>query len=227
MGGARRYRRGGLARARKGIIMDIDYDAIVTQARDSAAEALETGLRSAKGLLDENDRLEEEISSGRWSDGVVKEYRMQQDHNKVIGLENARKSAMSEALSAIDRAEEKIRQSALPDPKELSDDVYLLNAGIQLTAKELEMLFSKPENKSNTMKRIFLRYAEENGIEPPFDIRTWDDGSREALNALQGYKSVVKQLCREDFPGSNSVGHFKSPAKALKTNLVRRAFCVD
>lgn len=205
----------------------MEYDSVLTEARDGAVDALENGLRSAQGLISENERLEEEIASGRWSDEAIREYKRQIDHNKVTGLENTRKTAMDAALSYIDKAEEVVRQSALPDSKEISDDIYLLNAGLKLSERELEALFLKPENQNHTMKRLLLQYAEEYGIEPPFDMRTWDDGSREALNALQAYRGIVKQLCYQGSAGSAIKSHFRSPQHALKSGLVRKCFMAE
>ena len=125
-------------------------------------------------LIGTSDAIEEKIRSGRYSDAVNKnELRPQRDE---IRLEIKAKSEQA-IRDAREKVAEYRRTSELKNrlnPKELTDDIKLLRAGITLNAEDLRgMLERNSENR--TMTQIILRYAKEHSI----DIGVYYTGGNE------------------------------------------------
>lgn len=115
-------------------------------------------------LLSTSEAIEDKIRSGRYSDAVVRqELTPQRDE---IRLEIRQKSEQA-IRDAREKVAEYRRTSELKNrlnPKELTDDIKLLRAGITLNAEDLRgMLDRNSENR--TMTQIILRYAKEHNTD--------------------------------------------------------------
>lgn len=125
-------------------------------------EHLKEKSAELKGLKKEIQAYENSIRSGRYAPEVVSEMQAE------IGNLKFRASQIKE-LTSIDisrKLKEYIETESEADmlnPADINDDVKLLNAGISITADEVQKLMDR--NAGNrTTQQIISRYAKEHGI---------------------------------------------------------------
>lgn len=127
-------------------------------------DGLKGGVDCVAGMKSQISILDGKIDSGVYSPELVKGFR-----EKKAELS---KNIRMELDSAIKRANEAVEQYSLDvekryntmDPKELTDDIRLLQTGVPLKQSDLHDILDRSEGNV-TMRNLVLRYAKQNGIE--------------------------------------------------------------
>lgn len=114
-------------------------------------------------LLRTSEAIEEKIRSGRYSDAVVRQELKPQRDDLKAEIRQKSEKAIRDAREKVNEYRQKIQAENTLNPKDLTDDIKLLRAGITLNADDLRaMLDRNSENK--TMVQIILRFAKEHDI---------------------------------------------------------------
>lgn len=115
-------------------------------------------------LLRTSEAIEEKIRSGRYSDAVVRQELKPQRDDLKAEIRQKSEKAIRDAREKVNEYRQKIQAENTLNPKDLTDDIKLLRAGITLNADDLRaMLDRNSENK--TMVQVVLRYAKEHNID--------------------------------------------------------------
>lgn len=135
-----------------------------TNIVDSVYNALDSSTDELQESIQAMNTLEEKIKSGRYTDKVLKEeiYPKRDALRAKIRDDSAR--AISNARGLIEQYRADAEKLNNLNPAELTDDIKLLQDGIELRQSDIEGMLER--NKENrTMTQIILRYAERHKIE--------------------------------------------------------------
>lgn len=154
-------------------------------------DSLEKRTDEIRKLADERNKLDDKISSGRYSqETLTKDVRPKRDeiHKQIL---SASEDALNEAQKLIDEYRTAIAERKNLKPEEITDDIKLLQPGIVLLPRDVQGMLSRNENNS-TMTQIILRYAEEHDIDTRGMIYNRNNGQEEeriaqALEAILRY----------------------------------------
>ena len=158
---------------------------IISTVYNALAEDTDTVAKSRAEMAAADDA----INSGRYTTRTIQgEYEPKRAE--------AKRKMESDATAAINRARALVAQYAADadamndlDPAQLTDDIKLLQAGIQLTERDIKtMLKRNAENR--TMQQLIMRYAQEHGIESP-DFKPYYIPSMKERATAEGLSRIL------------------------------------
>jgi len=150
-------------------------------------ETLKRGAAEIAPKLEQANKLDDEIKSGRFSNDVNKE--------KLLEMQGIRGEIRRDAERIEDEANrhitayiEQVQQANELRPEELTDDLKLLSAGVKLAERDIVAMLKR--NKTNrTMQQIIFNYADEHGIGTGGFV--YDNGLS-SIPAAEGLRGTVR-----------------------------------
>jgi len=149
-------------------------------------DSLLSSTQEIRTVAQEQTELEERAASGRYSAETVKnEIRPRIDDLKRQTRKLSEQAiADAKALVANYRADIDARNDL--DPNEITDDIRLLQCGVPLTARDIEVILKRNES-NRTMSVLALRYAEQHDLKienRPFTFELETKAARDRADAL-------------------------------------------
>lgn len=126
-----------------------------------------SGLKEAtteiqKVVAVQND-LEAKVKAGRYTaETVQNEIKPRIDDLKQRIL-SMKEKTFADAKALVDGYRNEIDEQNNLDPKEINDDIKLLQAGIPLTVRDVEAILKRSEN-NRTMSQLAIRYAAQHDL---------------------------------------------------------------
>lgn len=124
---------------------------------------LKEGLDKVAALASDLKKVDADISSGTFSEDHVRAVLRPKSAEIKKQIERAQEDARKTAQATINKFAKELRDADALDPKELTDDVRLLELG---TLRKQDILAIIERNADNrTMTQLALRVAEDRGID--------------------------------------------------------------
>ena len=126
-----------------------------------------SGLKEAttevqKIVAEQND-LEKRVKAGRYSaETVQNEIKPRIDDLKQRIL-SMKEKTFADAKALVDGYRNEIDEQNNLDPKEINDDIKLLQTGIPLTVRDVEAILKRNEN-NRTMSQLAIRFAAQHDL---------------------------------------------------------------
>lgn len=130
---------------------------------ETVYDALKESTKEVQKVVEEKAQLEEEVRTGRYSvETVNREIRPRIDDlkQKILSM---KEKTFADAKALVDGYRNEIDEQNNLDPKEINDDIKLLQAGIPLTVRDVEAILKRNEN-NRTMSVLARRYAEQHDL---------------------------------------------------------------
>ena len=122
------------------------------------------GLKDLQELSAQKRLTDDEIKSGRYSAEYVKKHLIPKSDSLRREIEAVRTNANKEAQRICDEYIEELRAQDDLDPALLTDDVKLLQAGVNLKPRDISAMLKRNAD-NHTMTQVILRYCKENDID--------------------------------------------------------------
>ena len=122
------------------------------------------GLKSLQNLSDQLDKVNKDISSGKYSPEYIREKLLPEKDSLRRQISDVRSRANKEAQRICDEYTDELRAQDDLDPSFLTEDVKLLQAGVKLTQRDIKAMLNRNAD-NHTMTQVILRYCKENNID--------------------------------------------------------------
>lgn len=130
---------------------------------ETVYDALKESTKEVQKVVEEKAQLEEKVRTGRYSvETVNREIRPRIDDLKQRIL-SMKEKTFADAKALVDGYRNEIDEQNNLDPKEINDDIKLLQAGIPLTVRDVEAILKRSEN-NRTMSQLAIRYAAQHDL---------------------------------------------------------------
>ena len=134
------------------------------QFYETLTSDLKEGLDKVAALASDLKKVEGDISSGTFSEDHVRAVLRPKSAELKREIERAQEDARKTALVTIDKFAKELRDADALDPKELTDDVRLLELGASLRKQDILAIIERNAD-NRTMVQLALRAAEDRGID--------------------------------------------------------------
>ena len=154
---------------------------IVTDVYNS----LEASTKEVQKIVAEKNELEEKVKAGRYSpETIQREIKPRLDDLKQK-TKTLSEQAIADAAALVSKYRAETEERNNLDPAELNDDIKLLQAGIPLSAHDVQAILRRNEN-NRTMTTLALRYAAQHDlkIEHSYTFERELKAARDTADAL-------------------------------------------
>ena len=151
----------------------------------SVFDSLEADTHEINKTRTEYAALEAKIKEGRYSNQTLQKeiYPKRDELKRKVSDASARAIKKAHDMIATYRADAEALSDL--DPSAITDDVKILQAGVTLTARDIQAIINRnPDNR--TMIQIALRYAKEHNIDMKGPYYIGDQQEKETANNLDG-----------------------------------------
>jgi hypothetical protein len=151
----------------------------------SVFDSLEADTHEINKTRTEYAALEAKIKEGRYSNQTLQKeiYPKRDELKRKVSDASARAIKKAHDMIATYRADAEALSDL--DPSAITDDVKILQAGVTLTARDIQAIINRnPDNR--TMIQIALRYAKEHNIDMKGTYYIGDQQEKETANNLDG-----------------------------------------
>lgn len=135
-----------------------------TNITQTIYDSLKTSTEEIGKIVAERDALDAKIKSGRYTQAVVQNELFPKWGELRHKVDEAGAAAIKEAQALIDQHQVEIERMNDLNPKELTPDLQLLQAGVPLLARDIEAILRRSEG-NRTMTQLALRFAKANNID--------------------------------------------------------------
>lgn len=130
---------------------------------ETVYDALKERTKEIQKIVAEQNDLEEKVKAGRYSSETVQNEikpRIDDLKQRILSM---KEKTFADAKALVDGYRNEIDEQNNLDPKEINDDIKLLQAGIPLTVRDVEAILKR--NESNcTMSQLAIRYAAQHDL---------------------------------------------------------------
>ena len=151
----------------------------------SVFDSLEADTNEINKTRTEYAALEAKIKEGRYSNQTLQKeiYPKRDELKRKVSDASARAIKKAHDMVATYRADAEALSDL--DPSAITDDVKILQAGVTLTARDIQAIINRnPDNR--TMIQIALRYAKEHNIDMKGTYYIGGQQEKETANNLDG-----------------------------------------
>ena len=130
---------------------------------ETVYDALKESTKEVQKVIEEKTQLEEKVRTGRYSVKTVNDEikpRIDDLKQKILSM---KEKTFADAKALVDGYRNEIDEQNNLDPKEINDDIKLLQAGIPLTVRDVEAILKRNEN-NRTMTQLAIRYAAQHDL---------------------------------------------------------------
>ena len=152
--------------------------------------SLEASTKEVQKIVAEQNDLEERVKAGRYSAETVQNEikpRIDDLKRKTNALSE---QAIADAKALVSKYRAEIEERNNLDPAELNDDIKLLQAGIPLSARDVEVILKRNEN-NRTMTTLALRYAEQHDLKLDRRPYTFELEMKSAIETADAIDQVL------------------------------------
>lgn len=137
-------------------------------------------------LRGEVARLDETIKSGRASQQVIERELQPARTDARIQITRCKEAALRTVAGIVNQHIKELENADTVKPDELNDDLKVLNSGISLTKRDLQVMLER-NSDNRTMSRMILQWAREHGI----DTGTAYVGNEQAIENARNINSAA------------------------------------
>lgn len=151
----------------------------------SVFDSLEADTNEINKTRSEYAAIEKKIKEGRYSNQTLQKeiYPKRDELKRKVSDASARAIKKAHDMVATYRADAEALSDL--DPSAITDDVKILQAGVTLTARDIQAIINRnPDNR--TMIQIALRYAKEHNIDMKGTYYIGGQQEKETANNLDG-----------------------------------------
>ena len=130
---------------------------------ETVYDTLKESTKEVQKVVEEKTQLEEKVRTGRYSVKTVNDEikpRIDDLKQKILSM---KEKTFADAKALVDGYRNEIDEQNNLDPKEINDDIKLLQAGIPLTVRDVEAILKRNEN-NRTMTQLAIRYAAQHDL---------------------------------------------------------------